>query len=79
MITFLTIKAEVGSRGCPYVGTNGEIWPKIKFPDKWQKNGVKVAWSSFLSIAIIAIVFTDNIFVDDSSFGVKGSPLSRHK
>ena len=25
------MKAEIGQRGCPHLGTNGEKWPKIEY------------------------------------------------
>ena len=25
------MKAEMGQRGCPFLGTNGEKWPKIEY------------------------------------------------
>ena len=38
MITFLSIKAEMGSRGGPQAGTDGEKWPKMaKNGQKWPK------------------------------------------
>ena len=37
MITFLSIKAEMGSRGGPQAGTDGEKWPKMaKDGQKWN-------------------------------------------
>ena len=31
VITFFSIKAEMGSRGCPWAGSNGEKWSNIPF------------------------------------------------
>ena len=38
-----------------------------------------IAWSSSLSINIIATAPSDNIFVNKSGGGIEGSPMSRHK
>ena len=35
VMTFFSMKMEVGSRGCPKVGANGGKWPKIVFSGKW--------------------------------------------
>ena len=35
VITFLSIKVEVGSRGRPLAGANGGKWSKIEFSGKW--------------------------------------------
>ena len=35
VITFLSIKVGVGSRGCPQAGANRGKWPKIEFSGKW--------------------------------------------
>ena len=72
----------MGSRGRPQAGTNGEKWskwPKMEFSGKWWENGVVIAWSSFLFLDFIATAPSDNIFVNKSGDGFKGSPTSRHK
>ena len=38
-----------------------------------------IAWSSFLSIDIVALVNGDNISVNENGGGIKGSAMSRHK
>ena len=55
------------------------FWPKIQFSGKWWENGVVIAWSSSLSINIIATAPSDNIFVNKSGGGIEGLPMSRHK
>ena len=73
MILFLSIKVEVGLRGYPCAGTNGEKWPKcpkIQFSGKRRENGVVIAWSSFFSIDIIATAPCDNSFVNKSGGGI---------
>ena len=89
LITFLSIKAEMGSRGGPQAGTNGETrpemakngqkWPKIEISGKWWENGVVIAWSSFFSIDIIATAPCDYSFVNKSEVGIKRLAMNRHK
>ena len=82
MITFLSIKAEMGSRGRPQTGTNGEKWskwPKMEFSGKLWENGVVIAWSSFLFTDIIATAPSDNIFVNKGGGRVKRLLISRHR
>ena len=75
----MSIKVEMGSRGCPYAGTNGEKWQKIQFSGKWWENGVVIDCSSFLSKYYIETAPIDNILVHGSGGGIKGSPMSRFK
>ena len=79
MIIVLSIKAEVGSKGGPWVGTNGEKWPKIEFSGKCWENGVEIARSSFLFRDIIATAPNDTIFINKSKDVVKRLPISRQK
>ena len=61
------------------MGVNGQ---KLYFQangGRWRDNGVETAWISFLSVYIIAIVSINNIFVNKSGGGVKGSPICRRK
>ena len=37
VITFLSIRVEVGSRGYPKRGANGGNWQKIEFSGKWRE------------------------------------------
>ena len=76
VITFLSVKAEVGSRGCPWAGTNGS---KIKFSCKWRKDEVVIACSHILTLTITVTALSDNFFVNKIKGGVKGWPMSRHK
>ena len=55
------------------------FWPKIQFSGKWWENWVVIAWSSSLSINIIATAPSNNIFVNKSGGGIEGSPMGRHK
>ena len=58
---------------------NSQKCLKIEFSGKWWENEVVIAWSSSLSINIIATAPSDNIFVNKSGGGIEGSPMSRHK
>ena len=61
------------------MGVNGQ---KLNFQangGRWQGNGVETAWNSFLFVYIIAIASSDNIFVNKSGGGVKGSLISKQK
>ena len=61
------------------MGVNGQ---KLNFQAngrRWRDNGVGTAWISFLSVYIIAIASSNNIFDNKSGGGVKGSPISRRK
>ena len=58
---------------------NGHKYPKIQFLGNWWENRVVIAWSSSLSVDIIATAPSDNIIVDKSGGGIKGLPMSRHK
>ena len=61
------------------MGVNGQ---KLNFQAngrRWRDNGVETAWISFLSVYIIAIASSNNIFVNKSGSGVKGLPISRRK
>ena len=61
------------------MGVNG---PKLNFHAngrRWRDNGVETAWNCFLSVYIIAIASSNNIFVNKSEGGVKGSLISRRK
>ena len=61
------------------MGVNGQ---KLSFQangGRWQGNGVETAWNSYLLIYIIAIAFSDNIFIDKSGGGIKGLPISRRE
>ena len=44
---------------------------------KWWDKGVETAWNCFLSVYIIEIATSVNIFVNKSGGGVKGLPISR--
>ena len=82
MILFLSIKVEVGLRGYPCAGTNGEKWPKcpkIQFSGKRRENGVVIAWSSFFFTDIIATAPSEKIFDNTSRDGANRLPKSRHK
>ena len=60
----------------------GVIGKKLSFQangGRWQDNGVETAWNCFLSVYIIAIASSINIFVNKRGGGVKGSPISRRK
>ena len=46
---------------------------------KRRENGVVIAWSSFLSINIIARARCDYSFVFKNGGGIKGLPISRQK
>ena len=76
---FLPVTAEVGSRGCPWAGTNWAKWPKIEFWCNWREYETIIVWSRFLFVAITARALSDNFFVKKIKGGVKGSPMSRHK
>ena len=82
VITFWSIKVEMGSRGCPLASTNGEKCLKMTknsiFREMAGKGGV-IDWSNSLSIVIIATAPGDNIFVNESGGEIKGSPIHRHK
>ena len=60
-------------------GKNGQ---KLNFQadgGRWRDNGLGAAWNSFLSLYVIATAYSDNIFVNKSGGGVKGSLISRRK
>ena len=59
------------------MGVNGQKWNFQANGRRWWDNGMETAWNSFLSVYIIAIASNDNIFVNKSGGGVKGSPISR--
>ena len=64
----------------PYKNDGGQNFDwLLEFSGKWPENRVVIAWSSFLSIDFIATAPSDNIFVNKSRGGIKGSPMSRHK
>ena len=44
---------------------------------RWQDYGVETAWISFLSVYVIAIASSNNIFGNKCGDGVMGSPISR--
>ena len=76
----MSINVEMGSKNCPYASANGEKWQKNHFSGKWQENAVVTAWSSLLLfIDFIKAAPIDNIFVNGSRGGIKGSPISRLK
>ena len=75
----MLIKAEMGSRGGPLAGTNGQKWPKIEISGKWWENGVVTDWSSFLFIDFIATLPSVNIFINKNGDVMKRLPMSRHK
>ena len=52
---------------------------KKQFSGKWQENGVVKDWSSSLPVDIILSAPADNIFVNKSGDGIKGSRLHWHK
>ena len=79
MITFLSIKTEMGSRGRPKVGTNGQKWPKIEFSGRWWENEVVIACSRFLFVDIIITAPSVNIFVNKNGDVMKRLPISRHQ
>ena len=58
---------------------NGQNGQKMEFSGKWWENGVVIALSSFFFLDFIATAPSDNIFVNKSGDGFKGSPTSRHK
>ena len=64
------------AHGGAQMGVNG---PKLNFQANRQGNGVETAWNSFLLVYIIAIAFSDNIFINKSGGGIKGLPISRRE
>ena len=50
-----------------------------QFSGKWQEIGVLILWCSSLSVDIVETVPSDNILVNKSGGGIKGSPMSRNK
>ena len=58
---------------------NGHKCPKIQFSGNWWENRVVIAWSSSLSVDIIATAPSDKIFDNESGGGNEGSTMSRHK
>ena len=61
------------------MGVNGQ---KLIFKANgrgWRDYGVEIAWNSFFSVNTIATASSDDVFVNESGGGVKGSPISRRK
>ena len=68
-----------GAHGGVQMEVNGQ---KLNFQAngrKWWDKGVETAWNCFLSVYIIAIASSTNIFVNQSGGGIKGLPISRRK
>ena len=54
------------------MGVNGQKWNFQANGRRWRDNGVETAWNSFLSVYIIAIGSSDNIFANISGGGGQG-------
>ena len=51
----------------------------LQYFPQWLENVVAIPWSSFLSVNFILMAPSDNVFVNKSSSGIQGSPMSRRK
>ena len=70
VITFLLIKADMGSWGRPWAGTNGEKWPKMTknsifrlIAGKWGGNTAGEFWSHWLQYLAIFTIFRNFFFI----------------